>query len=124
MVKFISAVFLRYSTVRDLNISKPDGTVQYGKGTVPVLVLYGSVLYHSVGAIRTMNLLFYGKMKIDPRSESTHDLSRSHIHPLDFGLKWLGYYSLEPISNNPLRTLYNWTRIILNAKKNTVPSNY
>ena len=37
MVEFISGVFFRYGTVRDFNISQPDGTVPYGKGTVPVL---------------------------------------------------------------------------------------
>ena len=40
LAKWSSTVFLRYSTVRDFSISKPDvryGTVQYGKGTVPVL---------------------------------------------------------------------------------------
>ena len=44
-----------------------------------------------------MNLLFYGKMKTDLLLESTHDLSRSHIHPPEFGLKWLGNAYSDPV---------------------------
>ncbi len=49
------------------------------KFEIEVMQLYSSILQYDEN-INTVYL----------RSESTHDLSRSHIHPPEFGLKWLG----------------------------------
>ena len=108
MVEFKSGDFRPYNTSTVLYGTVLYCTLRYCTvryGTFILTVPYGTVLYHSVGATRTMNQSIYGTMKIHLRSGIVPDFGSSHTHPTEFGLNSLAGASSNPVFLKDQRNL-------------------